>query len=236
MAGRDYFIGASVAAHLALGVGLGRLEVRESHAATAIEIADVPKPKKAPEPAKVDPVPAKAEPAKPRAHHVAAPKPAENTPPPAPAPASRALEAAPDFGLSLSGGVGGDGLAIPAGGGGARQPLAAAHPAPVRRALAMPSSTASECEEPTVKPKPKNVPQPAYTTTARAAGVEGKVRVRLTVDETGKVVEVTVLQGLGYGLDEAALEAARDATFEPATQCGKPVRATFTISMRFSAG
>jgi len=59
--------------------------------------------------------------------------------------------------------------------------------------------------------------------------------VELTVDETGRVVEVRVLQGLGYGLDEAALAAARSATFEPALRCGKPSRATFTISMRFTA-
>ena len=83
--------------------------------------------------------------------------------------------------------------------------------------------------------RPINVPQPAFTEAARAAGVEGKVRVELTVDETGRVVDVRVLQGLGYGLDEAALSAARSATFEPALRCGKPSRATFTISMRFTA-
>ena len=33
---------------------------------------------------------------------------------------------------------------------------------------------------------------------------------------------VRVLQGLGYGLDESALAAARALTFEPATRCGKP--------------
>ena len=35
------------------------------------------------------------------------------------------------------------------------------------------------------------------------------------------------------GLDEAALSAARSATFEPAQHCGKPTRATFTLGMRF---
>jgi protein TonB len=79
------------------------------------------------------------------------------------------------------------------------------------------------------------VPQPAYTDRAREAGVEGKVRIELTVDETGRVVSVKVLSGLGYGLDEAAVAAAQSATFEPAIRCGKPTRATFTISMRFSS-
>jgi protein TonB len=80
------------------------------------------------------------------------------------------------------------------------------------------------------------VPQPVYTDAARAAGVEGKVRVELTVDETGRVIDVKLIAGLGQGLDEAALSAARNASFSPAQRCGRPVRATFTIAMRFSAG
>jgi protein TonB len=101
-------------------------------------------------------------------------------------------------------------------------------PAPVRGA-------ADACSEPASKPKPVSVPQPAYTEAARAASVEGRVRVELTVDEAGRVIAVKVLQGLGYGLDEAALAAARSASFTPALRCGRPVRATFTIAMRFSA-
>ena len=49
------------------------------------------------------------------------------------------------------------------------------------------------------------------------------------------LIGVRVLSGLGYGLDEAALAAAQSASFEPAVRCGKPARATFTISMRFSS-
>ena len=104
-----------------------------------------------------------------------------------------------------------------------------------RVAPAQAATTADGCDEPPAKPKPKNVPQPAYTDRAREAGAEGKVRIELTVDETGRVVSVKVLSGLGYGLDEAAVAAAQSATFEPAIRCGKPTRATFTISMRFSS-
>jgi protein TonB len=42
-----------------------------------------------------------------------------------------------------------------------------------------------------------------------------------------------VLASLDPGLDEAALVAARAARFEPATRCGEPVDATFTVSIRF---
>jgi protein TonB len=85
-----------------------------------------------------------------------------------------------------------------------------------------------------VKPKPKGVPSPAYTAAAREANVEGKVRIEVTVGPDGAVKSARVIAGLGYGLDEAALAAARRGTFEPGTRCGKPVTATFVIAMRFS--
>lgn len=51
---------------------------------------------------------------------------------------------------------------------------------------------------------------------------------------SAKDIVARIGAGLGYGLDEAALEAAKRAAFEPATRCGKPVSATFVIAMRFS--
>ena len=234
---RTIFIAVSLVVHGALAFGVGELEVKKSHAATAIEFAEAKKPAKKPPPAKIDPPPRKPEPPA-REKRTAAPKaPAEAPPPPtdAPPPAAAANDL-PDFGLSLSGGVDGTGVALPVGNS-ARQPSAvpAKAAAPKRlAAAAAPANALDPCEDPPAKPKPKSVPQPAGTEAARAAGVEGKVRVQLTVDETGRVVDVKLLQGLGYGLDEAALAAARQAEFEPAVRCGKPTRATFNISMRFT--
>jgi protein TonB len=42
-----------------------------------------------------------------------------------------------------------------------------------------------------------------------------------------------VVSGLGYGLDESALAAAKATIFEPATQCGKPVVGTTILPFRF---
>ena len=72
------------------------------------------------------------------------------------------------------------------------------------------------------------------TDDARAAGIEGKVRVELTLTPEGTVADAKVIEGLGHGLDEAAIAALRGATFAPATRCGKPVAATFTVSVRFT--
>jgi protein TonB len=92
-----------------------------------------------------------------------------------------------------------------------------------------------ECADPPTKPHPRGaIQQPAFTPEALAAGIVGKVRVQVTVDETGRVVDVKLIQGLGYGLDEAALAAARKASFDPALHCGKPERATVKLAFSFT--
>lgn len=232
-------LGVSLFLHGGLAVAIGYIEHKESRAATAIEIAETQKkkePEKKPPTTEVKPEPPEESKKLARRQVAAAePKPAEAPPPEQ---AQAPIDALPDFGLELSGGNG-TGIALPAGGTTRRAAPAVARalgPA-VKKPLAAagPALGSGDCDEPAKKPKPLNVPQPAYSDRAREAGVEGKVRVELTVDETGTVVSVRVLAGLGYGLDEAAVAAAKRATFEPALRCGKATRATFTISMRFSS-
>ena len=228
--------GISFVAHAGLAVGLGRIQRPIARAATAISISETtkrkpapPKPVDQPPPMDKDPAPRSAQRAKAAAVDT---KVEAKTSEPPPSSGDGALDGIADFGLSLSGATGGPGLGVPIG-----QSRAPSRFAPVEKVVRRPQTAltkADACEETASKPKPKVVPTPAYTETGRAAGVEGKVRVEVTVDEQGRVVAVRVLQGLGYGLDEAALDAARRATFEPATRCGKPVAATFNIGMRFS--
>ena len=89
------------------------------------------------------------------------------------------------------------------------------------------------CTQPVVRPKRSVGVQAKYTKDARQAEIEGLVRIEVTVDETGHVVAARLLSGLGYGLDEAALEAAKKCIFEPATLCGKPVVGTAIVAQRF---
>lgn len=237
VSGRTVFITVSLVVHVGMAFGIDTIDAKQGRVATAIEIAETKRPPKQTPlpPAKVDP-PRKPEPQ--TRERRAAAKPAEAPPPEAPPPTRPApIADLPDFGLSLSGGIDGTGVALPGGGkraGGPRQAAAVTKAGPRQLAAVDPALTADPCEEPAAKPKPHNVPQPVGTEAARAAGVEGKVRVQLTVDESGRVVDVKLLQGLGYGLDEAALAAARSAEFQPAVRCGKASRATFNISMRFS--
>jgi protein TonB len=95
------------------------------------------------------------------------------------------------------------------------------------------TTAAVQCTEPLVKPKRKSGPTAAYTTQARQAEIEGLVRVEVTVDEDGRVLSARVLSGLGYGLDESAITAAKATVFQPATRCGKPLVGTVILPFRF---
>jgi protein TonB len=62
-----------------------------------------------------------------------------------------------------------------------------------------------------------------YPEQARKAGVEGSVTLSIVVDITGAVVFAKVLDGPGYGLNEAALGAMKRLKFHPAIKNGEPV-------------
>lgn len=63
-----------------------------------------------------------------------------------------------------------------------------------------------------------------YPPEAKQLGIEGVIRVRLVVDDAGKVKSAVLLNKLGHGLDELALSRARKIEFEPASDTDdKPV-------------
>ncbi|MEW5854810.1 MAG: energy transducer TonB, partial [Myxococcota bacterium] len=69
---------------------------------------------------------------------------------------------------------------------------------------------------------------------AKSAGIEGVVELRVEIFEDGTVRSARVVRGLGYGLDEAAVEAMRRFRFKPATVDGKAVQYTIPrYSFRF---
>ena len=64
--------------------------------------------------------------------------------------------------------------------------------------------------------RPIEVIAPVYPPHCRRMGIEGRVRVRVLVDERGRPLEVKVQQGSGNAaLDDSALEAVRRWRFEP---------------------
>lgn len=189
-----------------------------------MQTVERPKPKEPDPPKEEEPPPP--EPPKPQ------PK-SKAPPPPEAAPVAEA-EPAPDFGFAMGSGDGPGGIAVPM-----AKPVA--EKAPVRATekklqAATPKPTAGTCGEEEVKAKPVSPTQPAYTAEGQAAGVEGKVKVRITVDAEGKVTDVQLVEGLGHGLDESAIATVRTWRFNPATKCGKSVSSSFTVNVRFVLG
>jgi protein TonB len=73
-----------------------------------------------------------------------------------------------------------------------------------------------------------------YPPEARRAGIEGSVVLAITIDTAGKVVDAKVVKGnLGYGLEEAALEAIRRFRFSAATKGGEKVSTTMNYTYTF---
>jgi TonB family protein len=75
---------------------------------------------------------------------------------------------------------------------------------------------------------------PDYPRLARRLGKEGKVVLRLFIDEHGRLLNVEIVEKAGYGFDEAAIEAVKASSFQPARLNGKPVdcKATLPVSFR----
>lgn len=75
---------------------------------------------------------------------------------------------------------------------------------------------------------------PIYPPLAKRLGKEGKVVLRLTIDEKGNLQNVEVLAGAGYGFTEAAIEAVKRSKFLPAEKNGQPVAARAILPIRFT--
>ncbi|WNZ65890.1 energy transducer TonB [Myxococcus sp. MxC21-1] len=59
------------------------------------------------------------------------------------------------------------------------------------------------------------------------------MKLLLTLDAEGRVSRAEVVEGLGHGLDEAAVSALENARFSPAMQDGNPVPCQFEFIHHF---
>ena len=73
-----------------------------------------------------------------------------------------------------------------------------------------------------------------YPTVALAAGAEGRVFLSFVVQADGSIADVTILRGLGYGLDEEALRVVRQMPdWTPGYQNKHAVPVRFTLPISF---
>jgi periplasmic protein TonB len=75
--------------------------------------------------------------------------------------------------------------------------------------------------------------EPEFSEEARKAKYQGIVVLTIEVGEDGRAHSFQVVQGLGLGLDEKAIEAVTQWKFRPAQRNGRPVRAAATIEVNF---
>ncbi len=76
--------------------------------------------------------------------------------------------------------------------------------------------------------------EPSLTEEARQAGISGLVLVSLAVDSEGNPRDCAVTRGLGFGLDEKALEAVRQWRFRAGVKDGAPVSVgNLTVAVNF---
>ena len=235
--GSALLYGGSLLLHVSLAVGVSLLPKQKKNEVVAISLSDVKAKKKddKAEPPKPPPPPP---PDPPAAKQKLAPAPKSAPTPPEPQanvnapPPAHGMENLLDMGMMGNG----------SGGGGPSLPARAAGPAPTAtntsttRKLETLAPVTERCAEPVVRAKRKGGPQPAYTTQARQAEIEGVVKIEVTLDESGRVTAARVAGGLGYGLDEAAIAAAKKWTFDPATKCGKAIGGGASLPFRFKLG
>ncbi|HWA34178.1 MAG TPA: energy transducer TonB [Cyclobacteriaceae bacterium] len=77
-----------------------------------------------------------------------------------------------------------------------------------------------------------------YPTEARRKGIQGKTFISFIITETGMVTNYEVLQGLGGGCDEAAIQAmkATNINWSPGIKDGKKVKVKKVLPFVFKLG
>ncbi|MDZ4081289.1 MAG: energy transducer TonB, partial [Bdellovibrionales bacterium] len=85
----------------------------------------------------------------------------------------------------------------------------------------------------TQMPRIKKEVRAPYPDAARNARVEGPIVLDLLINADGMVVDVKLISGLGYGLDEAAINAIKLFEFEPARVQNQKVAVKIRYTYRF---
>ena len=77
---------------------------------------------------------------------------------------------------------------------------------------------------------------PKYTAEAMRAKVQGIVLVEAVVLPDGSVGDVTIVRSLdrNFGLDDEAINAAKQWRFQPGMRFGEPVAVLVTIELSFT--
>lgn len=89
------------------------------------------------------------------------------------------------------------------------------------------------CGERGIRPQIIKQSKARYTDEAREALIVGKVVLAVEFLADGTIGEIRVVRSLGYGLDEQAIEAARQIKFHPAMKDGEAMTYTSRVEFLF---
>ncbi len=201
----------------------------------AVEIAETARPKPQPHPTEPEPTPprkvavAPLREAPPSREPPTPPPPNAPPPPDAPAPQKAPVR----IGISMSSTTEAGAMAAPVGNTVyGKMPERAPDPAtvqPYRSDRYLPPAQVTTLPEPISTAIPKN----EYPEEAKRIGFEGAVRLRLRVDEEGRVREAIIVEDPGHGLGETAARNAGRFRFRPARRGDQAVAVDIPFTVRF---
>jgi TonB family protein len=80
---------------------------------------------------------------------------------------------------------------------------------------------------------PQVFPDPAVSRADLPAGVQGDVIAEVTIDEQGNVIDVKLIQGIGYGIEDRVLATLRQWHFRPASKDGVAIASQHIVSFHY---
>ena len=80
---------------------------------------------------------------------------------------------------------------------------------------------------------PQVFPDPAVSRADLPPGVQGDVVVEVTIDEQGNVVELKLIRGIGYGIEERVLATLKRWHFRPASKDGTTIASQHIVTFHY---
>jgi protein TonB len=79
-------------------------------------------------------------------------------------------------------------------------------------------------------------PDPKPDLTRLPHGSRGDVVLEAVIDADGRIAQLTVKQGVGYGVDESVIATVEQWTFHPAMRDGKPIASQQELHFHYERG
>jgi TonB family protein len=80
---------------------------------------------------------------------------------------------------------------------------------------------------------PQVFPDPAVSRSDLPPGVQGDVVVEVTIDEQGNVVELKLIRGIGYGIEDRVLATLKKWHFRPASKDGSTIASQHIVTFHY---